>query len=170
MNFATRNLIALAFIGAGFGLAASGCSTSSAAKPVSAAKFKQKKIDKTLQPHQKIGPKYKIKGKTYKPKHEPKYDEKGIASWYGPGFHGKPTATGERFDMYDLTAAHPTLPLNSLLHVTNLENGKMIIVRLNDRGPFAKKRIIDLSKASAQKLGITGVARVRVQYAGPAPR
>ncbi len=165
-----RKLVALAFLGAGFGLMATGCASSGSAKPVSAAKFKQKKIDKSLQAHQKVGPKYKIKGKTYKPKHDPKYDEKGVASWYGPGFHGKPTATGERFDMYALTAAHPTLPLNSRLHVTNLDNGKQIFVRLNDRGPFADKRIIDLSKASAQQLGITGLARVRVQYAGPAAR
>ena len=167
-NSTVRNLLALAFLGAGFGLVATGCSTNNAKKPVSAAKFKQKKVDKSLQPFQKVGPKYKIKGKSYKPKHEPKYDEKGVASWYGPGFHGKPTATGERFNMHDLTAAHPTLPLNSRLHVTNLENGKQIFVRLNDRGPFAEKRIIDLSKASANKLGIKGIAKVRVQYAGPA--
>lgn len=164
----TKTLITLALMASGFSLAASGCASNKAAKPVSAAKFEQKNIDKTLQAHQKVGPKYKIKGKSYKPKHDPKYDETGIASWYGPGFHGKPTATGERFDMNALTAAHPTLPLNSLLHVTNLENGKKIIVRLNDRGPFAKKRIIDLSRASAQQLGITGLAKVRVQYAGPA--
>lgn len=169
-NSTAGNLIVLAFLGAVFGLTASGCASSSPAKPVSAAKFKQKKIDKTLQAHQKVGPKYKIKGKSYTPKHEPKYDEKGVASWYGPGFHGKPTASGETFNMHALTAAHPTLPLNSLLHVTNLENGKQIIVRLNDRGPFAEKRIIDLSKASANKLGITGLAKVRVQYAGPAKR
>lgn len=167
---ASRNLVALAFIGAAFGVVATGCASNNKSKPVSAAKFKQKKIDKTLQAHQKVGPKYKIKGKTYRPKHEPKYDEKGIASWYGPGFHGKPTATGERFNMYAMTAAHPTLPLNSLLHVTNLENGKQIIVRLNDRGPFAEKRIIDLSKSAAEKLGISGLAKVRVQYAGPAPK
>ena len=162
-----RGLLCAALI-LSFGVVATGCSSGKVTKPVSAAKFKQKKIDKGLQPFQKVGPKYKIKGKTYKPKHEPKYDEKGVASWYGPGFHGKPTATGERFNMHDLTAAHPTLPLNSRLHVTNLENGKQIFVRLNDRGPFAEKRIIDLSKASAEKLGIKGIAKVRVQYAGPA--
>ena len=165
-----RNCVALAFLCAGFGLAASGCSSSSKAKPVSAAKFKQKHIDRTLQPHQRIGKPYKIKGKTYKPRHEPKYDETGTASWYGPGFQGKPTASGERFDMHAITAAHPTLPLNSLLHVTNLENGKQIVVRLNDRGPFTNKRIIDLSKGAADKLGINGLAKVRVQYAGPAKR
>lgn len=170
LNSHCRNIVVCAFLAAGLSVSLSACSSGKATKPVSAAKFKQKNIDKTLQPHQRVGRPYKIKGKTYKPKHEPKYDEKGIASWYGPGFHGKPTATGERFDMHALTAAHPTLPLNSLLHVTNLENGKQIIVRLNDRGPFAKKRIIDLSKASAEQLGITGLAKVRVQYAGPAKR
>lgn len=158
------------FLISGFGLMATACSSGKTEKPVSAAKFKQKKIDKTLQAHQRVGKPYKIKGKTYKPKHEPKYDEKGIASWYGPRFHGKPTATGERFDMYAITAAHPTLPLNSYLHVTNLENGKQIIVRLNDRGPFTDKRIIDLSKGAADKLSITGLAKVRVRYAGPAGR
>ena len=123
---------------------------------------------RTLQSYQRVGRKYKINGKSYKPKHEPKYDEKGVASWYGPGFNGKPTASGEKFNMYAMTAAHPTLPLNSRVHVTNLENGREIFVRVNDRGPFTKKRIIDLSKASAEQLGITGLAKVRVQYAGPA--
>lgn len=123
---AVKHILPLCLLSAGFGIIAGGCASHSAPKPVSAAKFKQKHVDKTLQPHQKVGPKYKIKGKSYKPKHEPRYDEKGIASWYGPRFHGKPTATGERFNMYDMTAAHPTLPLNSLLHVTNLENGKRL--------------------------------------------
>ena len=107
-------------------------------------------------------------GKSYTPKHEPNYDVTGTASWYGDKFHGKPTATGETYDMNDLTAAHKTLPLNSMLHVTNVENGKTLMVRLNDRGPFIGDRIIDLSKASAQALGITGLGEVRVQYAGPA--
>ena len=165
-----QNLAALTLLSAAISLTATGCSSTPESNPINAAKFKQKRVDKVLQPHQKVGKPYKIKGKTYKPKHEPKYNETGIASWYGPGFHGKPTASGETFDMHALTAAHPTLPLNSYLHVTNLENGKQIIVRLNDRGPFAKKRIIDLSKASADKLGITGLAKVRVQYAGPVER
>lgn len=88
----------------------------------------------------------------------------GEASWYGPGFHGKSTANGERFDENDLTAAHPTLPMPSLVRVTNLQNGKSLIVRVNDRGPFKSSRIIDLSKRSAQTLGIKGVQKVRVQY------
>jgi rare lipoprotein A len=112
----------------------------------------------------KIGKPYDIDGKTYYPAYDPTYDKEGMASWYGPGFHGKSTANGETFDTHDLTAAHPTLPMPSLVRVTNLENGKMIVVRINDRGPFARNRIIDLSKASAQRLGIKGLAKVRVQY------
>lgn len=112
----------------------------------------------------KIGKPYVIEGKTYYPAYDPTYDEEGIASWYGPGFHGKSTATGETFNKHDLTAAHPTLPMPSLVRVTNLKNGKALVVRVNDRGPFAKDRIIDLSKESAQRLGITGLAKVRVQY------
>ncbi|GGX67332.1 hypothetical protein GCM10011309_16270 [Litorimonas cladophorae] len=168
INSTVRNFVALAFLGASFGFVASGCSSGKSTKPVSAAKFKQNHVEKALQPNQIVGKKYKVRGKTYRPKHEPKYDETGTASWYGAKFHGKPTATGEPFNMYALTAAHPTLPLNSLLHVTNLDNGKQIIVRLNDRGPFTDKRIIDLSKSAADKLGIQGLAKVRVQYAGPA--
>jgi len=132
-----RRFTTFVFIGAAL-IATTGCASSQKSDTLNATKFKQKRIDKTLQSHQRVGKPYKIKGKTYKPKHEPKYDETGIASWYGPRFHGKPTASGEAFNMNAITAAHTTLPLNSLLHVTNLENGKEIFVRLNDRGPFAK--------------------------------
>ena len=112
----------------------------------------------------KIGKPYFIGGKLYVPAYEPSYDETGVASWYGPGFHGKSTANGETFDTHDLTAAHPTLPMPSLVRVTNLETGKSLVVRVNDRGPFSSSRIIDLSRNSAQRLGITGLAKVRVQY------
>lgn len=115
-------------------------------------------------PGVKIGKPYDVGGKTYYPEYDPTYDETGLASWYGPGFHGGSTANGEKFDTHDLTAAHPTLPMPSLVRVTNLENGKTLVVRINDRGPFAKDRIIDLSKASAQKLGVKGLSKVRVQY------
>jgi len=132
--------------------------------------FDQASVDTDLYKHQRVGKRYTIMGKSYTPKHEPRYDVVGTASWYGDKFHGKPTATGETFNKNDLTAAHKTLPLNSMLHVTNLENGKTLFVRLNDRGPFIGDRIIDLSEASAAALGITthGLGRVRVQYAGPA--
>lgn len=132
--------------------------------------FDPKRVDKDLYKHQKIGKKYTMMGKSYKPKHNPKYDEKGLASWYGDKYQGKPTATGEIFNKNNFTAAHKTLPLNSMLHVQNLETGKSIMVRLNDRGPFTKGRIIDLSEAAARELGVIvyGTARVRVRYAGPA--
>ena len=117
-------------------------------------------------PMYKIGDPYKINGKWYYPAVDYTYNEVGIASWYGPGFHGKKTANGEIFDQNKITAAHKTLPLPSIVRVTNLENGKVLpSVRVNDRGPFVKNRIIDLSKKAANELGFMnkGVARVRVE-------
>ena len=138
--------------------------------PAPGKTFDQASVDRDLYKHQRVGKTYTVMGQTYTPKHNPDYDRTGEASWYGPKFNGKPTATGEKFNMNDLTAAHRTLPLNSMVFVTNKENGRTLMVRVNDRGPFAHGRIIDLSKASAEALGITtqGVAQVRVQYAGPA--
>ncbi|MEC8546599.1 MAG: septal ring lytic transglycosylase RlpA family protein, partial [Pseudomonadota bacterium] len=119
----------------------------------------------------KIGTPYQIMGSWYYPRENPNYDEVGIASWYGSKFHGRRTANGEIFDMNLLTAAHPTLPMPVRARVTNLENGKSIIVRINDRGPFAKDREIDLSRKAAEVLGFRdkGTTRVRVQYLGRAP-
>lgn len=119
----------------------------------------------------KVGNPYQIAGIWYYPHEDDKYDSTGIASWYGPQFHGKPTANGEIFDQNALTAAHPTLPMPVLARVTNLENGKSIIVRINDRGPFAAGREIDLSKRAAEQLDFMtrGTAKVRVQYVGLAP-
>lgn len=113
----------------------------------------------------KIGNPYQIYGTWYTPAVDYAYDETGIASWYGPNFHGKDTANGERYDMNALTAAHRTLPLPSIVRVTNLENGRSIIVRVNDRGPFSKGRIIDLSRKAATQLDMigAGTARVRVR-------
>lgn len=115
--------------------------------------------------HYKVGSPYTIKGVRYYPRVDYAYDEKGIASWYGPNFHGKLTANGEIYDQNELTAAHKTLPLPSIVRVTNLENGKSLIVRVNDRGPYASGRIIDMSKRSAELLGFKnqGIAKVRVQ-------
>ena len=112
---------------------------------------------------------YTIKGKTYYPilsSHG--FREEGIASWYGPGFHGKQTANGERYDMHGMTAAHRILPFGTRVRVTNLENGKSIVVRINDRGPFASNRIIDLSRTGAEKIGMIakGTARVRLETQG----
>ena len=118
----------------------------------------------------KVGKPYKVAGRTYVPRHDPNYDRTGIASWYGDDFHGRLTSNGEVFDMHRPTAAHPTLPMPSLVRVTNLENGRSAILRVNDRGPFVSNRIIDLSRAAAEKLGFRrqGVARVRVTYVGSA--
>ena len=117
-------------------------------------------------PTYKVGNPYKINGKWYYPAINYEYDEVGYASWYGPGFHGKKTANGEIFNQNLISAAHRTLPLPSIVKVTNLENGKVLhFVRVNDRGPFAKNRIIDLSKEAAKELGFVnrGVAKVRVE-------
>lgn len=132
--------------------------------------FDPSRVDRTLYSHQKVGKRYRIMGKSYTPKHDPDYNQKGEASWYGPGFHGKPTANGEVFDKNAMTAAHTTLPLNSLVQVTNLNNGRTVTVRLNDRGPFLGGRIIDMSEAAATSLGFKheGVTNVRVRYLGPA--
>lgn len=115
---------------------------------------------------------YQIKGRWYRPAEDPGYDEVGMASWYGAQHNGRPTASGETFDMDALTAAHKTLPLPGLVEVTNLENGRQAILRINDRGPFSDERIIDLSRGAAQELGLLsqGVGRVRVRYVGRAPR
>lgn len=119
----------------------------------------------------KVGKPYQVGGVWYVPKEDPNYNQVGLASWYGPQFHNKATANGETFDMNTLTAAHKTLPLPSLVEVTNLENGRKIIVRVNDRGPFVGDRIIDLSKAAARELDFErkGLAKVRVRYVGRAP-
>ncbi|MGP1394269.1 MAG: septal ring lytic transglycosylase RlpA family protein [Inquilinaceae bacterium] len=113
----------------------------------------------------KVGAPYRINDKLYVPREDYAYDQTGIASWYGPGFHGKRTANGERFDESALTAAHPTLQMPSLVRVTNLENGRSVVLRVNDRGPFAHNRLIDVSKRAAELLGFRGqgTARVRVE-------
>jgi len=114
----------------------------------------------------KTGSPYNVGGRWYKPMpYENGYDETGVASWYGRDFDGKRTANGEIYDMHALSAAHKTLPLPTLVRVTNLENGRSVIVRVNDRGPFVKDRLIDLSYAAAKALGYDrkGTAHVRVQ-------
>jgi rare lipoprotein A len=118
----------------------------------------------------RVGQPYQVRGVWYYPKEQPDYDEIGIASWYGEAFHNHYTADGEVFDMTLPSAAHATLPLPSLVEVTNLANGKTLMVRVNDRGPFVDGRIIDLSKEAAAELGFVtaGVTRVRVRYVGRA--
>ncbi|MBP7190000.1 MAG: septal ring lytic transglycosylase RlpA family protein [Rickettsiaceae bacterium] len=118
--------------------------------------------------HYKIGNEYRVNGKTYKPAKDTKYDQVGMGSWYGSkdGFHGKKTANGDLYNKKMLTAAHRTLPMPSIVKVTNLENNKSLMVMVNDRGPFRKDRIIDVSESAAQTLGFKqkGVAKLRVQY------
>lgn len=113
----------------------------------------------------KVGNPYQVQGIWYTPAEDWEYDQTGIASWYGPQFHGKATANGEIFDEWTVSAAHKTLPMPSMVRVTNLENGRSLVVRVNDRGPFASSRIIDMSHRAAQLLGFDaqGTARVRVQ-------
>ena len=118
----------------------------------------------------RTGQPYQVRGVWYTPREQPNYDEIGIASWYGEAFHNRYTADGEVFDMNMPSAAHTTLPLPSLVEVTNLANGKTLVVRVNDRGPFVDGRIIDLSKEAAAELGFVtaGVTKVRVRYVGKA--
>jgi rare lipoprotein A len=118
-----------------------------------------------------VGKPYTVAGRTFYPTANPKPVQVGIASWYGPKFHRRKTSNGEWFDMYYLSAAHPTMPLPSYARVTNLENGRTVVVRVNDRGPFVGTRIMDLSMAAAERLGYKrkGKARVKVEYLGPAP-
>jgi len=118
-----------------------------------------------------VGHPYTIAGRTYYPNENAHYAAVGMASWYGDAFHGRRTANGEVYDMRSLSAAHPTMPLPSYARVTNLGNGYSMIVRVNDRGPYAPGRIIDVSSRVADMLDIksTGTAKVKVEYVGPAP-
>ncbi|HRK98391.1 MAG TPA: septal ring lytic transglycosylase RlpA family protein [Alphaproteobacteria bacterium] len=111
----------------------------------------------------KVGNPYTVLGRTYYPRETYSYTETGISSWYGPGFHGKKTASGETYSQYEMTAAHRTLQMPSLVRVTNLSNGKSVVVRVNDRGPFAKGRIIDVSERAAGLLGMKGAGTAKVK-------
>src|SRR3979490_3421868 len=119
----------------------------------------------------RVGKPYTVAGRVYVPEEGTRYREEGLASWYGNDFHGRLTANGEVFDMASLTAAHPTLPMPCYARVTNLSNGKSLIVRINDRGPYHGNRLIDVSNKSAELLEFkgNGVARVRVEYVARAP-
>ncbi|WP_028794812.1 septal ring lytic transglycosylase RlpA family protein [Thalassobaculum salexigens] len=151
----------------GMALALSGCAETELL--VHTAKTAKSQNDTGSKGYYKVGNAYEIQGVWYYPKEEWDYAETGIASWYGPGFHGKQTANGEVFDENALTAAHRTLPMPSIVRVTNLDNGRSIVVRVNDRGPFAHGRIIDMSRRSAQLLGFVrkGTAKVRVELMEP---
>jgi rare lipoprotein A len=118
-----------------------------------------------------VGAPYQVGGRTYVPQEDPHYSAEGLASWYGQDFHGRLTANGEVYDMQGISAAHPTLPLPCYARVTNLKNGRSIVVRVNDRGPYHSNRLIDLSTKTAHLLDFygDGLAQVRVEYVGPAP-
>ena len=122
-------------------------------------------VTATVAPNYKVGKPYQVRGVWYYPQEDFDYDETGVASWYGPDFHGKLTGNGEVFDQNVLSAAHKTLPMPCIVRVTNLENGRSVVVRVNDRGPFVNNRVIDMSRRGAQLLGFEGkgTARVRVQ-------
>jgi len=119
----------------------------------------------------RVGKPYVIAGRTYVPREDSNYRAEGLASWYGEDFHGRRTANGEIFDMHSISAAHPTLPIPSYVRVTNLRNGRSIIARVNDRGPYHENRVVDVSVRTAKLLGFhaRGLARVRVEYVGRAP-
>ena len=119
----------------------------------------------------RVGKPYVVSGRTYVPEENANYRAEGVASWYGDDFHGRLTANGEVYDMHSISAAHPTLPMPCYVRVTNLANKKSIVVRVNDRGPFAANRVIDVSVRTAKLLGFhdNGLARVRVEYVGRAP-
>jgi len=118
-----------------------------------------------------VGQPYVVGGRTYVPEDNPNYQATGLASWYGDDFHGRLTANREVFDANGISAAHPTMPLPSYARVTNLSNGRSLIVRVNDRGPYHGNRIIDVSTRAAQLLGFhtNGTAWVKVEYVGRAP-
>jgi rare lipoprotein A len=119
----------------------------------------------------RVGAPYVVAGKTYVPEDDPHYRAEGVASWYGSDFHGRLTANGEIFDRQSMSAAHATLPLPSYVRVTNISNHKSVIVRVNDRGPYAGNRLIDVSERAASLLGFygSGLAPVKVEYVGRAP-
>ena len=113
---------------------------------------------------------YRVFGKDYRPlaSLQP-FRQRGMASWYGKRFHGKPTSSGEKYDMYKMTAAHPTLPIPSYARVTNLANGRSVVVRVNDRGPFHAGRVIDLSYVAAHRLGYIGAGSAQVEVEAIVP-
>jgi len=145
----------------------SGCKITSKRDVVLSKLSKQDKEITKYEGHYKTGKSYTIKSKTYTPVQSiSRYNKVGMASWYGKNDHGKKTANGDKFNVHLLTAAHKELPLPSVVSVTNLDNGKALIVMVNDRGPFHKNRIIDVSEKAAHLLGFMkdGVAKVKVEY------
>lgn len=148
-----------------FGLAAFLAGCSSKEVDLNSSPYSQADVIKDMGGSYKVGSPYQIMGQWYYPQEDYNYSEEGMASWYGEDFHAKKTANGEDYDMNSLTAAHRTLPLPSIVRVTNMENGRSLVLRVNDRGPYVKNRIIDVSKRAAELLGFKskGTAKVRVE-------
>ncbi|MFO1188134.1 MAG: septal ring lytic transglycosylase RlpA family protein [Alphaproteobacteria bacterium] len=167
----TRRKTAIARIGRGTGVAMAALLLGACAQTELAIHTAKQINEKTHadQPRRvgdyKIGSPYQINGVWYYPKEDYGFSETGVASWYGPQFHGKATANGETFDMNELTAAHRTLQMPAVVRVTNLENGRSVLLRVNDRGPFARNRVIDISRRGAQLLGFMekGTALVKIE-------
>lgn len=159
------------FIGLVAAFSFSACASPAADTSAQAAATAQPDVVVKTEPlHATANLSYKVAGKQYRPtKKIEQFSQTGKASWYGPGFHGKKTSSGERFDMNTLSAAHRTLPIPSYARVTNLSNGKSVVVRINDRGPFHGNRVMDVSKAAAKELGFihTGTANVKVEQILP---
>lgn len=159
------------FVGLVAAFSLSAWASPAADTPTQAAATAQPDVVVQTEPlHKTANLSYKVAGKRYQPTQTiESFSQTGKASWYGPGFHGKKTSSGERFDMNTLSAAHRTLPIPSYARVTNLSNGKSVVVRINDRGPFHGNRVMDLSKAAAKELGFihTGTANVKVEQILP---
>ncbi|MFQ5985006.1 MAG: septal ring lytic transglycosylase RlpA family protein [Alphaproteobacteria bacterium] len=158
---------ALVLLGLGLGLALAACAeTQLAVHTVKEIMRRAQPAPPTTATY-KLGDPYRVNGVWYIPAVDPDYDRSGIASWYGEPFHRRTTANGDTYDMNALTAAHPTLPMPSRVRVTNLENGRSVFLTINDRGPFVKGRIIDVSRRAAELLGFEGkgTAKVRVEAA-----
>lgn len=159
------------FVGLVAAFSLSAYASPAADTPTQAAATAQPDVVVQTEPlHKTANLSYKVAGKRYQPTQTiESFSQTGKASWYGPGFHGKKTSSGERFDMNTLSAAHRTLPIPSYARVTNLSNGKSVVVRINDRGPFHGNRVMDLSKAAAKELGFihTGTANVKVEQILP---
>ena len=159
------------FVGLVAAFSLSACASPAADTSAQAAATVQPDVVVKTEPlHKTANLSYKVAGKRYQPtKKIESFSQTGKASWYGPGFHGKKTSSGERFDMNTLSAAHRTLPIPSYARVTNLSNGKSVVVRINDRGPFHGNRVMDLSKAAAKELGFihTGTVNVKVEQILP---
>lgn len=164
MRFAHRNRL-LPLILAGLGLVLSACGQTQPKPPATGTDTSAAPVFDQGPRAYKVGSPYQVRGAWYYPKVDYSYAETGIASWYGPGFHGKSTANGEAYDQDALTAAHRTLPMPTMVRVTNLDNGRSVKVRINDRGPFKNGRIIDLSRHAADLLDMRrrGTAKVRVE-------